>query len=201
MTQRRAALAWLAALPLVAAGCATLSRPQETAPAAAGAESTRPEASRWSGRFAVTMIEPGVERREERASGQFTLETRDELTLLELASPLGQTMASAQVRKGFASLVTAEGRRYEADSAEELTERVFGWRVPVGDLPRWLRGNLEHPTENQNGRPRAGQYDGWLVRLDNWRDTGPGRLTLDWPARPQAEARRVNLKLIVDDVS
>lgn len=203
MTTRRLALAWLASLPLVVTGCATLSRAQETAfPRAAGeAAAAQPEASRWSGRFAVTMVEPGIERREERASGKFTLEAHDDLTLLELASPLGQTLASASVRNGVASLVTAEGRHYEAGSAEELTERVFGWRVPIGDLPRWLRGHLERPTESENARPVAGQEDGWLVRLGNWRDAGPGRLTLDWPAQPQAEARRVNLKLIVDDAS
>ncbi|MFP5406322.1 MAG: lipoprotein insertase outer membrane protein LolB [Gammaproteobacteria bacterium] len=202
MTGRRLALASVAALALAVAGCASVHAPQGAAePASGGGLAMQPEATRWSGRFAVTMTEPGVERHEERASGRFTLETRGKVTLLELATPLGQTMASASLDDGLASLVTSEGRRYEAASAEELTEQVFGWRVPVGDLPRWLRGHLERPDESADGHPISGQGHGWSVRLEDWRRRGPARLTLEWPGRPQPEARRVNLKLIVDDVS
>src|SRR5690606_25452487 len=98
--------------------------------------------------------------------------------------------------------VTSEGRTYEAASAEELTEEVLGWRMPIGNLPQWLRGQLAAPAEADAGsRPIAGQEDGWAIRFENWRPTGPARLTLDWPAGPGAGERRVNLKLIVDEAS
>ena len=193
MTGRRAALAWLAALPLLAAGCATPSAPSASLPASF-------EPSRWAGRFAVTMTEPGAEPRVERASGRFVLEARSGATLLELFSPLGQTMATASLKGDRAELLTSEGRRYEAGSAEDLTEQVFGWRMPVGDLPRWLRGRLDKPSETAGGRPAAGTERGWAIRLDDWRPAGPGRLTLDWPATPNGRLE-INLKLIVDDAS
>lgn len=194
MTGRRAALAWLAALPLLAAGCATPSVPPAAVPAAF-------EPSRWAGRFAVTTTEPGTLPRIERASGRFVLESRSGKTLLELLSPLGQTMATAALEGGRAELVTSEGQRFQAGSAEDLTEQVFGWRMPVGDLPRWLRGRLDSPSETVAGRPVAGTEHGWAIRLDDWRAGGPARLNLDWPAGPADGRLEINLKLIVDDAS
>lgn len=193
MTGRRAALGWLAALPLLAAGCATPGVPPAPLPASF-------EPSRWAGRFAVTMTEPGAEPRVERASGRFVIESRSGATLLELFSPLGQTLATASLQGGRAELLTSEGRRYEAASAEDLTEQVFGWRMPVGDLPRWLRGRLANPSETSEGRPAAGTERGWAIRLDDWRPAGPARLNLDWPAAPNGRLE-INLKLIVDDAS
>lgn len=194
MTRRRMLLARLLALPLIAAGCATPGGPGDRL-----ADSFEP--SRWAGRFAVTMTEPGADPRVERASGRFLLETRAGSTLLELLSPLGQTMATAELNQDRAELLTAEGRRFEARSAEELTERVFGWRMPVGDLPRWLRGRLDNPTETAGGRPLAGSEHGWTIRLEDWRPSGPARLDLDWPAGPPRGRPEINLKLIVDDAS
>lgn len=198
MTGRRAALGLLAVLSLVAAGCATPSAPPVGVVPAA-------ETSRWAGRFAVTMTEsgpaPGIDGREERASGRFLLEARNGSTQLELFSPFGQSLASATLDAGRARLLTSEGRLYEADSAEQLTEKVLGWRMPLADLPRWLRGRLDGATETEAGRPVAGQEHGWAVRLESWGTAGPGRLTLDWPAGAATDRRRVNLKLIVDDAS
>lgn len=193
-TGRRTLLVWLIALPLLAAGCATPGAPGAGLPGSF-------EASRWAGRFAVTMTEPGADPRVERASGRFLIESRAGSTLLELLSPLGQTMATARLKQDRAELLTAEGRLFEADSAEELTERVFGWRMPVGDLPRWLRGLLDSPTETAGGRPLAGSEHGWAIRLDDWRPSGPARLNLDWPAGPPRGRPEINLKLIVDDAS
>jgi len=194
MTGRRLALFGIAALPLIAAGCATPGAPSAPLPAGAGA-------SRWAGRFAVTMIDAGAEPREERTSGRFVLESLPGATLLELRSPFGQTVATASLQAGRAELLTAEGRRFEADSAEALTEQVLGWPMPVGDLPRWLRGRLERPTESSDGRPVAGNEHGWAIRFEDWGSHGPVRLSLAWPDRPAAVDRKVRLKLIVDDVS
>lgn len=192
---RRRALVLLAPLPLLAAGCATTS-PLDV--------SMTPDAaarlSRWSGRFAVTLTEPGAEIREERASGRFLLHQAAGSTELELLSPLGQTIATAVLDNARASLATAEGERFEADSAEALTERVFGWRIPIGNLPDWLRGRVAGASRTAGGIVEGIEHD-WAIRLDGWRDAGPGRLDLDWPAVPRAGVRRVKLRLIVDQAS
>lgn len=191
---RRLALTWLAALSLAAGGCAT-------APPAPEPQAGVTEAGQWSGRFAATVAEPGPEAVVERASGRFVLESRAGQTLLELLSPLGQTLATATLQDGRAELQTAAGERYEAASAEALVERAFGWRMPIGDLPRWLRGRLDGPGEHENGRQVTGVENDWAIRLHDWRTGGPGRLDLDWPAVPASGQRKLNLKLIVDDAS
>ncbi len=195
MTGRRSVLASLGAAAIVLAGCAS--------PGGAAYDPKVPQAataaSYWSGRFAVTVTESGHETREERASGRFVLESLGPDIALELFSPLGQTLASARIDSSGASLVASDGQHYQAASAELLTEQVVGWRVPVGDLPRWLRGELERPDTVSAGRPVSGMERGWTIRMENWQPAGPRRLALEWPARPDQAGRRISVRLIVDN--
>lgn len=192
MTRRRA-LAAACAAALVVAGCATPTPP----PSPPSPHSARTP-NFWSGRFAVTWSEGGYQPREERSSGRFTLLADGEGRALELSSPLGQTMAQVTLESGKATLVASDGRRYRAESAEALTERVFGWRVPIGNLPRWLAGRIAQPTRNEGGRVVAGIDTGWSVRFDAFDDERPRRLTLDWPAGGADGLRRLELRLVVD---
>lgn len=195
MSGRRSVLASLAAAVLSLAGCAGL-------PGTATDATTPPDAAtptHWSGRFAVTVTESGHEPREERASGRFVLDSLGPATVLELFSPLGQTLASARIDSTGATLVAADGQRYQAPSAELLTEQVVGWRVPVGDLPRWLRGELEQPDKVLAGRPVSGMERGWTIRMENWQPAGPRRLALEWPDRADQTGRRISVRLIVDN--
>lgn len=152
----------------------------------------------WSGRFAVTVSESGFQPREERSSGRFSLRTSNERRRLELSSPLGQTMAQVTLESGGARLVTSDGIVHEAESAEALTEQVFGWRVPIGNLPRWLEGEVEHPTERDGTRVVAGREQGWSIRYEAFDGGRPRRLTLQWPAEGANALRRLELRLVVD---
>lgn len=165
---RRLFAAALASLAL--AGCAA---PPLT-PDAGGA-------AQWSGRFSVTAS--SADAPDERSSGRFLLHVLDGRSRLELSSPLGQTLAQLQLADGRARLTTAEGKQFEADSAEALTEQVFGWRVPIGDLPRWLDGRFSSPTEFDGPRAVAARENDWSIRVEAWRDDArPARLALSWPA-------------------
>jgi len=182
------------AVALFVAGCAT-----PVAPPAPETPGTTPNF--WSGRFAVTYSEGGYQPREERSSGRFTLLANGERRELELSSPLGQTMAQVTLDSGEALLVASDGSRFRAPSAETLTEQVFGWRVPIGDLPRWLAGRVAQPTQREDGRVVAGTDSGWSVRFEAFDGERPRRLSLDWPAATEDVARRLELKLVVDRVS
>jgi outer membrane lipoprotein LolB len=179
---------------LLAAGCATPLPPP--APA-------QPEAlpNFWSGRFAVTYTEGGYQPREERSSGRFSLLANGDRRELELSSPLGQTMAQVTLDSGEAVLVASDGKQYRARSGEALTEQVFGWRVPIGDLPRWLAGRIAQPTQHEAGRVVAGTDRGWSVRFEAFDGERPRRLSLDWPAASGDGTHRLELKLVVDDVA
>lgn len=187
---RATILALLAAM-LVLSGCATPGAP----PMPASAEGPP---NLWSGRFAITVTDPGPQAREERSSGQFTLRTDGPATFLELSSSLGQTIAQVSLEAGHATLLAAGGKSYAADSAEALTEQVFGWRVPIRNLPQWLQGRIAEPTEHDAEGVVAGHEQGWSIRIDSRQDGRPRRLTLDWPAMPGAGERRLALRLVVD---
>lgn len=181
---RRAGCAF--AVALLAAGCATPVAP----PSEPGVRPTS-----WSGRFAARWLETADPPREQTASGRFLLCAVDQRTELHVYSPFGQTIARAAAGPRGASLETADGARHEAESPEALTERVLGWRIPVGRLPAWLAGD---PASHASGE----SFDdaGWTVSVDEAVGGGsPRRMTLRWPSRPPAsEWRRVTIRLVID---
>ena len=189
MSRPLAALAAAAVLAL--AGCATPSAP----PGPAAGEGPP---NLWTGRFAATVTEAGDGAREERSSGRFSLRVEGPSTELELSSPLGQTIAQVRLDDGRATLLAADGKSWQAPSAEALTEQVFGWRVPLANLPDWLEGRIAEPTERDGSRVVAGLDHGWSVRIDASEAGRPRRLALDWPAGGGAGERRLSLRLVVD---
>ena len=189
MSRPLAALA--AASVLALAGCATPSAP----PGPAAGEGPP---NLWTGRFAATVTEAGDGAREERSSGRFSLRVEGPSTEIELSSPLGQTIAQVRLDDGRATLLAADGKSWQAPSAEALTEQVFGWRVPLANLPDWLEGRIAEPTERDGSRVVAGLDHGWSVRIDASEAGRPRRLALDWPAGGGAGERRLSLRLVVD---
>jgi len=181
---------------LVLGACASLQPPEPT-PAAPGIEPTL-----WTGRFSATYAQPGETDGENRASGRFRLERLASHTLLELSGPLGQTIASAQVDERGARLTDAKGRTYQAATAEALTERLFGWRVPVLALPDWLQGRIRTPIDTEAGKVWTGQDAGWSIRIESWMDVGRARIMeLVWPIAGTPSDRRLRLRLVVDSAS
>lgn len=177
------------------AGCAGMAPAPAPAPAAS--------LTAWQGRFSVTYPDTSNPGQTQRASGRFRLEQRGSVTLLELANPIGQTLASARLEDGSARLVTAEGREYSADKDESLIEQVFGWRVPVTALPRWLRGQFTTLPAVMPGDTLQREDTGWAIRISAWQDERPRVLQLLWPATDptRAPGEALRLQLIVDTAS
>ena len=189
---RRSLPAALAAAFLLAlAGCATPGAPPAVPPEAG-------PPNFWAGRFAATVTEAGDDAHQERSSGRFSLRVDGPRTELELSSPLGQAIAQLQLDSERATLVAADGKTWEAPSGEALTEQVFGWRVPLANLPDWFEGRVAEPTERDGTRVVAGREHGWSVRIEA-NDAGrPRRLALDWPAAARPGERRLSLRLVID---
>jgi outer membrane biogenesis lipoprotein LolB len=185
---RRALLARTAPLAaaLLVAGCA--------GPRAVLPDEQGPRPVAWSGRFAATWTSPEDTSREDRGSGRFWLRNLGVRTELEIYSPFGQTLARAGADAARAWLETSDGRRFEADDPQALTEQVLGWRIPVSRLPHWLRGELAAAA----GSPTLDA--GWSVVSDRAPGQAPRRLTLQWPHQAQAAASRsVTIRLAVDE--
>jgi outer membrane lipoprotein LolB len=113
---------------------------------------------------------------------------RDEL---QLASPLGQTVALLSGDASQVRLQAADGRVSTADGWGALTEQGLGWPLPVQGLSFWIQG-IPRPgapssvEAGDDGRAAVLRQDGWTIVYlayaqaadAAWR---PSRLTLSYP--------------------
>jgi outer membrane lipoprotein LolB len=181
---------WLAAALLsLLAGCASLPAP--------------PPAERiYGGRFAATAQ---VDGRTESSSGRFTLYVGRGRITLDLASPLGNTLARLELGPDGARMQAprADGTLTEARGASgaELAEQLLGYPLPVEGLADWVdaRPVPGRPAQVDlvAGRTQSIVQDGWTIRvLDRFDQGDPRRLSFDRAADGSGAA--VSLRLVFD---
>jgi outer membrane lipoprotein LolB len=133
---------WLAGAALLAAGCAQV----EIRPPAGPLEFEL--AGRIAARYGEESFTGNVAWRH---AGQ-----GDEMLI---STPFGQGVARI-VRQGEAvQLTTAEKREYRANDAEDLTERVLGFRVPLVGLADWVQGKPSPELERRGWKIEYQDYD------------------------------------------
>jgi outer membrane lipoprotein LolB len=184
---RPAARALFAGLLAVAlAGCAT-------------APPTAPDRL-YTGRFSA-VASNGDKR--ETVSGRFSVEVRGDRQTIDLATPLGNTVARIEVGPEGARARGPGVEEVQGRDADALTERLLGWRLPVSGMPDWIEGRpapgRPARVERDGSRPVLIEQDGWTVRLaEVFPASGRPRLiVLERPASPLAPG--VALRLIVDE--
>ena len=194
---RRAARSAAASIALLLLGaCASFERPPSV-------ELTR------SGRFALTAAwGEGDAARRESSNGRFTLHAGKGLQILDLASPLGTTVARVRLDASGATLTTPSGsgmQEVRSADAETLTQDVLGFRLPVGGLADWIQGRpapapAPESVEGDPRRPESFVQNAWRVRVAERTDAGPRRLLLDYPAAgsPPTGTPSVRLTLLVE---
>ena len=133
--------AWLAAA-LLAAGCAQL----EVRPPAGPLEFDL--AARIAARHGSDAFTGTIAWRHAQGGDEMLIST-----------PTGQGVARI-VREGDAILIeTAESKQYRSRDAEELTERVLGFRVPLAGLAEWVQGRPAPELESRGWRIEVQEYD------------------------------------------
>jgi outer membrane biogenesis lipoprotein LolB len=132
------ALCWAGAFVALLGGCAQMGALPSSVPPV----EERAPLGLWEGRFAVrierTTLAETQSSQQDSAQGGFSLQSTPEATSLELNSPLGQTIAVIRSTLSLATLTLADGKKYEAATAQDLLERQLGWRLPIDRLPRAL---------------------------------------------------------------
>lgn len=186
---RRTALCLLACIEF--AGCASLA-PIE------------PAERHYSGRFAA-IVTRGTER--ESVSGRFVLALRSGSITVDLASPLGNTLARVEASENQATLTAPQTdgslATWEGANAEALAESVLGWRLPVSGLADWIAGRpaSKRPAKSLPalGAVQRFEQDGWTITVDERFDGSgePRRLTFDRVATGSA-APAVRLRWVLD---
>ena len=154
----------------------------------------------YTGRFAVTTA---FGEKRENISGRFNFEVRGPQQVLELASPLGTTVARIEIEPGGARATGAGMQEVRGADADALTEQLLGWRLPVSGLADWIEGRpvAQRAARLQRDGDRVVliEQDGWEIRLSEYFEglSRPRRLALERPAGPNAPS--VLLRLIVDE--
>lgn len=140
----------------------------------------------WSGRLSMAIDSAPPQR----WSAAFELRGSAREGELQLAGPLGQTLAWAQWRAGSATLRQGEQRR-DFDSGDALVSEVTGAPLTLAGLFAWMgTRSPDAPAAATDAANAATATAGWQVdasarasgRLRVWRDTAPRtelRITLD----------------------
>lgn len=182
-------------------GCATVSQdavpPDATAPA-------YQSSIEIDGRISVQYEQD--DRPQSLHGSFFWKQTAQELNL-EMFSPLGQTVATINVKPGIATLVQSGRAPQVAADVDALAAQSLGWPLPVSGMRQWLQGS----GIDASGKPfvaKAGENDasfttrdGWRVTYANWESdaasgqTRPKRIDL---TRSTTQAGKVAIRIAID---
>jgi len=165
----------------------------------------------------VPVVEPSAAT-QVQASGEFVLNGRvairhngdrqsaglhwthrrasDEILLL---GPLGQTAARVY-HDGFGATLEDGSRRYQAEDAASLMEKVLGWQLPLDGLPDWVLarpqpGSAAEIENDAAGRLARLRQSGWEIRYPRYADETPGSL----PTRLELQRADLQVQLLIDE--
>ena len=160
----------------------------QMAPGAAGPQDI---AFSLDGRLSARHGEQGI-------AGAFTWIHRPGHDAIDLATPLGQTLAEIDGDADGVRLRLPDGRTDTAPDWGTLTERSFGVAIPVEGLAFWIRGEPRPGARARSERDAQGRVgvlrqDGWEIVYAYADDAAkrPDRVTLRYPDTPPIDVRVV----------
>ena len=120
--------------------------------------------------------------------------------VVDLASPLGQTVARLSGDVTGVSLRTSDGRAISAADWRELGTRTLEWSLPVDGLAFWIQGAPRTGTpfaveQASNGELSVLRQDGWTIVYQSFARDGAG---VARPARMMLSYPELEVRLVVD---
>lgn len=117
---------------------------------------------------------------------------------ISMYGPLGANGLKLSGRPGYAMLETSDGKRYTANSAEQLLAKRWGWNLPVSNLRYWIRGlpvpNIPAQSQSDNlGRLTTLSQEGWHIQYLSYVNTG----TVDLPNKLFITSSSLRVKIFV----
>jgi outer membrane lipoprotein LolB len=189
----------IAVLPLLLAGCASLSPSGGNGMTQSTAAQPYRDAIDLSGRLSVRYQNNG---KEEALHGSFIWTQNPARTSVTLLSPLGQTLAIIDVTPAGATLSQAGQPVRAAADADALAAGTLGWPLPVAGLRDWLQGYAVDANGSRFiASPQTTDVatrDGWRIRYAGWQDESPNRPKRIDLERSTAQAGDVFIRIVID---
>ncbi len=119
---------------------------------------------------------------------------------LSLISPLGNTLADISANEDGVILMTNDNKQYQAADAEQLTEQIIGWPLPIHLLHDWLLGRpaqaaMSDAQWDESGKLVSFQQSDWRVEYGDYRQVE----SFDLPVKLTLRHPKIYLRLIIDD--
>lgn len=186
----RGSLVAAAVLSVALLGCGSLRERSETGVTFPPVKATYNLTGRLSARHAAEGLSASYRWHHDRDSDE-----------LELASPLGQTLAQLSGGPAGVTLRTADGRIETASDWQTLTSRGLGWPLPVTGLSYWVQGVPREGAPfvvepGDAGAPGLLRQDGWTVVYNAFAADRAGVLR---PSRMTLSYADVEVRLVIDE--
>lgn len=134
----------------------------------------------WQGRFSLSVRSATIDNHQ---SGHFLLShTPAVLTVLDLKSALGNTLARIEQGQDYAQLQAVGIDTIKAQDAQTLMKTALGFSVPINGLEYWLDGQAS-PWSKAETVPDKAPYEtiiqnGWTITYLAYVNGLPSRLRL-----------------------
>jgi outer membrane lipoprotein LolB len=186
---RRGSLVAAAILSAALVGCGSMRERSDASVTFPPVKATYDLTGRLSARHAAEALSASYRWHHDRDSDE-----------LELASPLGQTLAQLSGSPAGVALRTADGRIETASDWQTLTSRGLGWPLPVTGLSYWVQGVPREGAPfvvepGDAGAPGLLRQDGWTVVYNAFAADRDGVLR---PSRMTLSYADVELRLVID---
>jgi outer membrane lipoprotein LolB len=136
-----------------------------------------------------------VHQDEENFSGQFQWVSRNGEDDILLSDPLGQGVARIVRNERETTLQLPDGRSQSAPDADALTEKLLGFRLPLGGMTYWIvaRPSPSSPNQlvyNDQHQVERINQDGWKIDYLSYLGQRPRKVLITRQA--------MEIKLVVD---
>ena len=186
---------------LLLSACATITPPVNVEQNAS--QRSYMDALELDGRMSVQYQK---DERDEAIHVSFSWKQSKDRSTITILSPLGQILATIDVKPGLATLTQSGQAPRNAADVDTLAEQALGWPLPVSGLRNWLQG---FATDANNKafiatatNTKVLTRDGWNVQYMSWEDDNqtppqsrPKRIDL---TRQTEQAGKVMIRIVLD---
>lgn len=122
-----------------------------------------------------------VQHGEDSFSGTLDWAANGRIDELLFSTPLGQGIASLTRTPEGVVLTPAGKQPVHAQTADDLTEKTLGFRLPLAGLRFWIQGHPDPKRPHQftiteNGGIAQIRQDGWVIDYLQFRENRPRKI-------------------------